>query len=109
MCSYRNIFEANVTRLIEDIHIETWKACNVELSSKTKVENHIASVYKTIKFSDTHKCRICSHIFDDMNRLNTHMNIVHDTAPSALPKIGQIVGILKITEGRRQDAGGRRQ
>ena len=37
------------------------------------------------------------------------MNIVHDTAPSAPPKIGQIVGILKITEGRRQDAGGRMQ
>ena len=37
------------------------------------------------------------------------MTIVHDTAPSAPPKIGQIVSILKITEGRRQEAGGRRQ
>ena len=36
MCSYGNISEADVTRLREDIHIETWKACNVELSSKTK-------------------------------------------------------------------------
>ena len=44
-----------------------------------------------------------------MNRLNTHMTIVHDTAHSALPKIGQIVGIFKITGGRRQEAGGRRQ
>ena len=51
----------------------------------------------------------CSHIFDDMNRLNTHMTVVHDTAPSALPKIHQIVSILKITGGRRQKAGGRRQ
>ena len=49
---------------------------------------------------------------DDMNRLNTHMNI----GPSSPPKIVKIVGILKITEGRRQDegcrmqeAGGRRQ
>ena len=92
MCSYRND-----TTLIEDFHIETWKACNVELFSKTKVEMRIASVYQTIKMSDTHNCRICSHIFDDMNRLNIHMNIVHDTAPSAPPKIGQIVGILKIT------------
>ena len=38
MCSYRNIFEANDTRLKEDIHIETWKSCNVGLSSKTKVD-----------------------------------------------------------------------
>ena len=68
-------------------------ACNVELSSKTKVEMRIASVYKIIKMSDTHKCRIFSHIFHDMNRLNTHMNIVHDIAPSAPQKIGQIVGI----------------
>ena len=38
------------------------------------------------------------------------MNIVHDTAPSAPPKINQIVCILEITErGRRQEAGGRRQ
>ena len=109
MCSYRNNYEADVTRLMEDIHIETLKACNVELPSKTKVENQIASVYKTIKLSDTHKCRICSHIFDDINKLNTHMNIVHDTARSAPPKIGQIVGILKLTGGRRQEAGGRRQ
>ena len=36
MCSYGNISEADVTRLREDIHIETWKACNEELSSKTK-------------------------------------------------------------------------
>ena len=71
MCSYRNIFEASDTGLIKDIHIETWKACNVELYRKTKVDNRIASVYKTIKISDTHKCRICSHIFYDMNRLNT--------------------------------------
>ena len=41
-----------------------------------------------------------------MNRLNTHTNIVHDTAPSDPPKIGQIVDISKITQGRRQDAGG---
>ena len=109
MYSYINIFEADDTRLIEDIHIESWKACNVELSSKTKVKMCIVSVYKTIKMSDTYKCRICSHIFDDMNRLNTHMNNVHDTAHSATPKIGQIVGILKITEGRGQDAGGRMQ
>ena len=74
--------------------METWKACNVELYIKTNVENHITSVYKTIKFSHTHKCRICGHIFDDMNRLNTLMNIVHDTAPSGPPKIGIIVGIL---------------
>jgi hypothetical protein len=93
MYSYRNIFEANDTRLIEDIHIETWKACNVELSSKIKVKMCIASVYKTIKMSDTYKCRICSHIFDYMNRLNTHMKKVHDTAPSAPPKIGHIVCI----------------
>ena len=52
MCSYRNISEADVTSIIEDIHIETWKACNVELSSKTKVDNHIASVYKIIKISE---------------------------------------------------------
>ena len=88
MCSYRNIFEADVARLIEDIHIERWKAFNIELSSKPKVENHIASVYKTIQFCDAHKCRIYSHIFDDMNRLNTHMNVVHDTVPSAPPRIG---------------------
>ena len=44
-----------------------------------------------------------------MNRLNTHMTIVHGTAPSAETKIGQIVGILKITGDRRQEAGGRRQ
>ena len=31
---------------------------------------------------------------------------MHDTAPSAPPKIGQIVGILKITGGRRQETGG---
>ena len=42
------------------------------------------------------------------------MHIVHDTASSAPPKIGQIVVILEITEGRiqggrRQEAGGRRQ
>ena len=36
MCSYGNISEADVIRLREDIHIETWKAYNVELSSKTK-------------------------------------------------------------------------
>ena len=69
MCSYRNNFEVDVTRLIEDIHIKTWKACNVELSSKTKVKNHIEYVYK--KISVTHKFRICKHIFDDMHRLNT--------------------------------------
>ena len=45
------------------IHIETWKACYVESSSKTKVENRIASVYKTIKFSDTQKTQnMKSHI-----------------------------------------------
>ena len=96
MYSYRNIFEAVNTRLIEDIHIETWKTCNVELSRKTKVKMCIASVYKTINMSDTYNCRICSHIFDYMNRLNTHMNKVPDTAPSAPPKIGQIVVILII-------------
>ena len=69
----------------------------------------IASVYETIKMSDTYKCRICSHIFDEMNRLKTHMNKVHDTVPSAPPKIGQIVVILKITGGRKQEAVGRRQ
>jgi hypothetical protein len=37
------------------------------------------------------------------------MTIVQDTAPSALPKIDRIVGILKITGGRRQAAGGKRQ
>ena len=52
MCSYRNIFEAKDTRLKEDIYIETWKTCNVELSIKTKVENHIASVNKTIKIQN---------------------------------------------------------
>ena len=72
MCSYRSIFEADDARLIADIHIETWKACNVALSSKKKVDNRIVvSVYKTIKISVTHKYRICSHIFDDMNMLNT--------------------------------------
>ena len=30
--------------------IETCKACNVEFSSTTKVENHIAAVNKTIKY-----------------------------------------------------------
>ena len=61
--------------------------------------------------SDTHKCKIFSNIFYEMNRLNTHIKIVHDTAPSAPPKIGQIVGILKITDGRgrMQGAGFRRQ
>ena len=58
MCSYTNISEADVTRLIDIINFETWKACNVELSSKTKVEIHIALVYKIIKLSDAHKCRI---------------------------------------------------
>ena len=44
-----------------------------------------------------------------MNRLKTHMTVMHDTVPSAPPKIGQIVGILKITGGRRHEAGGRRR
>ena len=48
LCIPTEIFEFYDTRLIEDIHIETWIACNVELSSKTKVDNCIASVYKTI-------------------------------------------------------------
>ena len=26
---------------------------------------------------------MCSHIFDNMNRLKTHVTIVHDTAPNA--------------------------
>ena len=51
MCSFRNIFEADDIRFIEDIHIEKWKSCNVEISSKTKVDNRIASVYKTIQKS----------------------------------------------------------
>ena len=108
MCSYRIISEANVTRLIENINIKTMKACNVELSSKTKIGNHIASVYKTIKFSDTNKCRIYSHIFDEINRLSTHMTtIVQDTVPSAPPKIGRIVDNLwQEAGGRRQEAAG---
>ena len=34
----KNIFEADDIRLIEYIHIETWKFCNAELSRKTKVD-----------------------------------------------------------------------
>ena len=98
---YWNVSEANVTRLILDIHIKTWEACNVELSNKTKVENDIAAVYKTIKSFDNLKLRICSQIFDDMKRLNTHMITVHDSAPAPPPNIGKIVGIWKITGGRR--------
>ena len=39
------------------------------------------------------------------------MNIVHDTAPSAPPKIGQIFGLLKLQKagGRMQEAINRRQ
>ena len=51
----------------------------------------------------------CSHIFDVMNMLKTHMTVMHDTLPSVPPKIGQIVRILKITGDRRHKAGGRRQ
>ena len=39
-----NIKPFKVHLRLEDIHIETLKACNVELSNKTQVENHIASV-----------------------------------------------------------------
>ena len=53
MCSYRNISDVNVTRLIEDIHIGTWKACNEELSIKANVENQIASVYKKSRIRET--------------------------------------------------------
>ena len=109
MCSYGNISEADVTRLREDIHIETCKACNVELSSKTKKRITLHLLKKNNIILCTHKFRIFSHIFDAMNRLNTHMTIVQDTAPSALPKIDQIVGILEKTGGRRQAAGGRLQ
>ena len=45
-------------------------------------------------------------MFDDMNRMKTHMIIVHDTAPTAPPKIGKIVAIWKITGGERREAGG---
>ena len=36
MCSYRNTFEADVIRLIKDIHIQTWKACNVDWVNLSK-------------------------------------------------------------------------
>ena len=76
MCSYRNICKANITRLIEYIHIETCKACNIVKQTK---ENHIAVAYK----KNTKKYRMFSRIFEDLNWLKTHVKIVHDTAPTA--------------------------
>ena len=54
MCSYRNICEANITRLIEYIHIETCKACNIV----KKKENHIAFVYNNNKKPKNTECLV---------------------------------------------------
>ena len=53
MCSYRNIFDPYVTRLIEDI---------LQKHGRLSMQNYLVKQKQriTIKFSDTHKCRICS-------------------------------------------------
>ena len=79
ICNFSNTSEAEVAKHIECKHTEKCNICQSEFTSRPEMENHVNSVHKYPKTSNSFTCKMCTHAFRSENELKAHTSKVHET------------------------------